>query len=83
MKNFKIVMILVAAVAFFCSCGEKTVTVTMTEQNNVVTYDLASANTLPLAKFAEIAAKEAASCMAGASLYGQHNYNQADCGRRK
>ena len=46
MKNFKIVMILVAAVAFFCSCGEKTVTVTMTEQNNVVTYDLASANSL-------------------------------------
>jgi hypothetical protein len=47
MKNFKIVMILVAAVAFFCSCGgEKTVTVTMT--NDVVTYDLASANSLPV-----------------------------------
>ena len=39
MKNFKIVMILVAAVAFFCSCGgEKTVTVTMT--NDVVTTTL-------------------------------------------
>ena len=49
MKNFKIVMILVAAVAFFCSCGgEKTVTVTMTEKNDVVTYDLASANSLPV-----------------------------------
>jgi len=48
MKNFKIAMILVAAVAFFCSCGEKTVTVTMTENNGVVTYDLASANSLPV-----------------------------------
>ena len=48
MKNFKIVMILVAAVAFFCSCTEKTVDVTMTEANETLTYDLASAATLPL-----------------------------------
>ena len=48
MKNFKIAMILVAAVAFFCSCGEKPVTVTMTEANETVTYDLATANTLPI-----------------------------------
>ena len=48
MKNFKIVMILVAAVAFFCSCTEKTVDVTMTEANETLTYDLASATTLPL-----------------------------------
>ena len=48
MKNFKIVMILVAAVAFFCSCGEKTVTVNVTEKNDVVTYDLSSAASLPI-----------------------------------
>lgn len=48
MKNFKIVMILVAAVAFFCSCTEKTVDVTLTEANETLTYDLASAATLPL-----------------------------------
>ena len=48
MKNFKIVMILVAAVAFFCSCTEKTVDVTLTEANETLTYDLASATTLPL-----------------------------------
>ena len=48
MKNFKIAMILVAAVAFFCSCGEKTVTVNVTEKNDVVTYDLSSAASLPI-----------------------------------
>jgi hypothetical protein len=48
MKSLKIAMILVAAVAFFCSCGEKTVTITMTEANETLTYDLASAATLPL-----------------------------------
>lgn len=49
MKNFKIAMILVAAAAFFCSCGgEKVFDVTLTEKNNVVTYDLASANSLPV-----------------------------------
>ena len=48
MKNFKIVMILVAAVAFFCSCGDKTVTVNVTEKNDVVTYDLSSAASLPI-----------------------------------
>ena len=48
MKNFKIVMIMVAAVAFFCSCTEKTVDVTLTEANETLTYDLASAATLPL-----------------------------------
>lgn len=49
MKNLKIAMILVAAVAFFCSCGEKTVTVTMTEANETLTYDLSSAASLPIA----------------------------------
>ena len=48
MKNLKIAMILVAAVAFFCSCGEKTVTVTMTEANETLTYDLSSAASLPI-----------------------------------
>jgi hypothetical protein len=49
MKNLKIAMILVAAVALFCSCGkEKTVDVTMTEKNETLTYDLSSAASLPI-----------------------------------
>jgi len=46
MKNLKIAMILVAAVAFFCSCGEKTVTVDMTCET--INYDLSSAATMPV-----------------------------------
>ena len=49
MKNLKIAMILVAAVALLCSCGkEKTVDVTMTEKNETLTYDLSSAASLPI-----------------------------------
>ena len=49
MKNLKIAMILVAAVALFCSCGKELPVVTMTEANETLTYDLASAASLPIA----------------------------------
>ncbi|MBR5983035.1 MAG: hypothetical protein IK025_04860 [Bacteroidales bacterium] len=48
MKNFKIVMILVAAVAMFCSCSKEGPTATFTEKNTTLTYDLYTADQLLL-----------------------------------
>ena len=48
MKNFKIVMILVAAVAMFCSCSKEGPTATFTEKNTTLTYDLYTADQMLL-----------------------------------
>ncbi|MBO7132997.1 MAG: hypothetical protein J6W06_02410 [Bacteroidales bacterium] len=49
MKNFKIAMILVAAVAFFCSCGGKEgPSITFAEKDGIATYDLSQGNSLTL-----------------------------------